>query len=51
MAQYGGTLCHMAINSRERGIACIVSVKDLMDNIHEGDIVQLNCETGEIVLN
>lgn len=51
VAQYGGTLCHMAINSRERGIACIVSVKDLMDNIHEGDIVQLNCETGEIVLN
>ena len=51
VAQYGGTLCHMAINARESGIACIVSVKDLMNNIHDGDLVQLNCETGEIIIN
>ena len=50
VAQYGGTLCHIAINARENGIACIVSVKDLMNNVKNGDMIQLNCETGEVIL-
>ena len=51
VSQYGGTLCHVAINARENGIACIVGVKDLMDNVNDGEQVQLNCETGEIIIN
>lgn len=47
-SEYGGILSHAAITSREMKKPCIVGVKDLLSQIHGGDLVRLNATNGTI---
>ena len=48
ISERGGLLSHTAILCREMGIPAVVGVKGILSAIQQGDIVQLNGETGEI---
>jgi pyruvate,water dikinase len=48
ITETGGMLSHAAVVSREYGIACILVVKDATTVIKDGDIVTMDCNTGEI---
>jgi pyruvate,water dikinase len=50
ITQTGGMLSHAAVVSREYGIACILVVKDATKVIKDGDIVIMDCNTGEITI-
>ncbi|MCB0704137.1 MAG: hypothetical protein KDC34_02465 [Saprospiraceae bacterium] len=49
ISERGNLLSHTAILCREMGIPSIVGVKGLMDSVKEGDVVQMNGGTGEVV--
>jgi len=42
----GGILCHAAIISREMQKTCIIGTKDATRVLHDGDLVELDGETG-----
>ena len=48
LVERGSLLSHSAIVSRELGIPCVVGITGLIDNLNDGDIVELNGTTGEI---
>ena len=48
ITETGGILSHAAVVSREYGISCILAVKNATDAIKDGDIVTMDCKTGEI---
>ena len=48
ITETGGMLSHAAVVSREYGLACILLVKNATDAIHDGDIITMDCMTGEI---
>ena len=48
ITETGGLLSHAAVVSREYGLACILLVKNATDVIQDGDIITMNCKTGEI---
>jgi pyruvate,water dikinase len=48
ITETGGMLSHAAVVSREYGISCILIVKSATDVIKDGDIITMNCKTGEI---
>ena len=48
VTEYGGTLCHSAIVSREYGIPCIVSAADVTKKIKDGSVITINGTTGLI---
>lgn len=47
-SEYGGILSHAAITSREMKKPCVVGVKDLLSQIHDGDLVRLDATNGTI---
>lgn len=49
ITNYGGILSHAAIYSREFNIPCIVGAKDATKIFKNGDIIELNMLTGEII--
>ena len=51
ITETGGILSHAAVVSREYGISCIVAAKNATDAIKEGDIVTMDCKTGEIYIH
>lgn len=51
LVERGSLLSHSAIVSRELGIPCVVAITGLMDNIKNGDIIELNGTTGEVLKN
>lgn len=48
ISEKGSLLSHTAIISRELKIPSIVGVKDLLKNIHTGDIIKMDANTGVI---
>jgi pyruvate,water dikinase len=48
ITETGGILSHAAVVSREYGLACILLVKNATDKIRDGDIITMDCRTGEI---
>jgi len=48
VTETGGMLSHAAVVSREYGLACILMVKDATTIIQDGEVITLNCKTGEI---
>ncbi len=42
----GGVTCHAAIVSRELGVPCIVGTKDATAKLKDGDLVQLDANSG-----
>jgi len=50
VTEYGGILSHAAIVSRELKIPCIVGVKDITKIVKDGQLIELNLNTGEIKL-
>ncbi|MDO4283084.1 MAG: PEP/pyruvate-binding domain-containing protein [Clostridia bacterium] len=50
ITENGGMLCHLAITAREYNLPCIVSVKNVMNIIKDGDIVTMNGASGDIII-
>lgn len=48
VTEYGGTLCHSAIVSREYGIPCIVSAVNATKEIKDGSVITINGTNGSI---
>lgn len=48
VTEYGGMLCHLAINARENRIPCVVGLKDATQNIRNGENIIVNGDTGEV---
>ena len=46
--EHGGILSHASIVARELGIPTITGVRNVMSLLHDGDIVEINGETGII---
>jgi len=44
----GGKTCHSAIISRELGIPCIVGTKEATQKLKTGDMVTVDCSSGQI---
>jgi len=47
--EVGGIISHGAIVSREYGIPAVVGVKDATRILRQGEIIELNGSTGEVV--
>jgi pyruvate,water dikinase len=47
--EVGGIVSHGAIVSREYGLPAVVGVKDATRILRQGEIIELNGSTGEIV--
>lgn len=45
----GGITCHAAIVARELKIPCIVGVKDLLQNLLDGDMVEVDATSGKVL--
>lgn len=50
VTEFGGVLCHFAINARENRIPCVVGIKDVTSIIRTGENVLLNGNTGEVII-
>ncbi|MCR4688540.1 MAG: phosphoenolpyruvate synthase [Saccharofermentans sp.] len=50
ISEKGSLLSHTAIISREIGIPSIVGVKDLLDTIQTGDLLEMNGDKGRITI-
>jgi phosphohistidine swiveling domain-containing protein len=50
ICETGGLTTHAAIIARELGIPCIMSVKDALNQIKNGQEIELNADTGEITI-
>lgn len=50
IAEVGGRLSHGAIVARELGIPAIMNVKDATQRLKTGQLIQMNGQTGEIML-
>ncbi|CAN5417653.1 hypothetical protein BH24GEM3_BH24GEM3_26380 [soil metagenome] len=48
LVQRGSLLSHSAIVAREMGIPCIVAVPQLLDTLHDGEVVEMDGATGVI---
>jgi phosphohistidine swiveling domain-containing protein len=48
ITEVGGLLSHAAIVSRELKIPCIVGVREVFKKLKDGDLIEMNGETGEI---
>jgi len=48
IAELGGLLSHAAIVSRELHIPCLVGVKNATSKIKDGDLLEIDTETGDI---
>lgn len=50
VVQRGSLLSHSAIVARELGIPCIVGVENLMDTVKNGDRLQIDGNTGKVII-
>jgi pyruvate,water dikinase len=48
ITETGGMLSHAAVVSREYGLPCILLAKNAVDIIRDGDLITMDCTTGEI---
>lgn len=50
VTEFGGMLCHFAINARENRIPCIVGIKDVTELVRTGENISINGDTGEVII-
>ncbi len=50
VTEFGGMLCHLAINARENRIPCVVGLKDATKIINTGEEIMINGDTGEVIV-
>ena len=50
VTEFGGMLCHLAINARENRIPCVVGLKDATQVIKTGEEIMINGDTGEVII-
>ena len=50
ICETGGLTTHAAIIARELNIPCLMSVKDAISQIKDGQQIELNADRGEIIL-
>lgn len=50
ICETGGLTTHAAIIARELNIPCVMSVKNIMNQIKDGQQIELNGDTSEITL-
>lgn len=50
VTEFGGMLCHFAINARETRIPCVVGIKDVTNVIRNGENVVINGDSGEVII-
>lgn len=50
LTEYGGVTCHAATIARERDIPAVVGVKDLTENVQDGDSVSVDMTVGEVTV-
>lgn len=50
ICETGGLTTHAAIIARELNVPCVMSVKNIMNQIKDGQQIGLNGDTGEITL-
>lgn len=50
VTEFGGMLCHLAINARENRIPCVVGLKDATQVINTGEEIIINGDTGEVIV-
>jgi pyruvate,water dikinase len=48
ITETGGMLSHAAVVSREYGLPCILMAKNATETIRDGDVLTMDCKTGEI---
>lgn len=48
ISEHGGVICHAAITSRELKIPCVVGVKKATKILKDGDLVEVDAETGVV---
>lgn len=48
VSELGGIISHTAIVAREMGIPCIVGAKGVFDVVKDGDLLEIDGETGDI---
>lgn len=51
VSETGGYSSHMAIIARTLGVPAVVAVGDILERIHDGDVMALDGRTGEVWLN
>ncbi len=47
----GGVTCHAAVVSRELGIPCIIGTRHATKQLKDGDVVEMDLESGEVRLS
>ncbi len=50
VTEFGGMLCHFAVNARENRIPCVVGLKDATQLIRTGETLVINGDNGEVIL-
>ena len=50
VTEFGGITSHAAVVSREFGIPCIVGVRGITSQLHDGDKVEVNADEGVITV-
>ncbi len=48
VTEYGGMLCHLAINARENRIPCVVGIEDACNKIENKKMILVDGDTGEV---
>ncbi len=48
VTEVGGLTCHAAVVSREFGIPCVVGFKNAMAEFKDGDLIEVNADTGVV---
>ena len=51
VTEIGGKTSHSAILARTMGIPAVSGVKNIMSNVHDGDFIIIDGNTGEIIVN
>lgn len=50
VCETGGMTTHAAIISRELSIPCVMSVKGILNQVQDGQMIEINGGTGEVVI-
>ncbi|OAI40505.1 hypothetical protein AYO40_00815 [Planctomycetaceae bacterium SCGC AG-212-D15] len=50
LTEQGGVTAHAAIICRELGIPTIIGIEGLLNRVHDGDVVDVDADTGRVIL-
>lgn len=50
VTETGGMLSHAAIFCRELGLPCVVGVKEVLQTVNEGTLIEVNGEEGTVTI-